>query len=30
MKRFGVNSFTTDTVVDSILEMEERHKKNRN
>lgn len=26
MKRFGVNSFTTDTVVDSILEMEERHK----
>ena len=26
MKRFVVNSFTTDTVVDSILEMEERHK----
>ena len=26
MKRFGVNSFTTDTVVDSIWEMEERHK----
>lgn len=26
MKRFGVNSFATDTVVDSILEMEERHK----
>ena len=26
MKRFGVNSFTTDTVVDSILEMEEWHK----
>ena len=26
MKRFGVNSFTTDTVVDSILEKEERHK----
>lgn len=26
MRRFGVNSFATDTVVDSILEMEERHK----
>ena len=26
MKRFGVYSFTTDSVVDSILEMEERHK----
>lgn len=26
MKRFGVNSFATDTMKDSILEMEERHK----
>ncbi len=26
MRRFGVNSFATDTVTESILEMEERHK----
>lgn len=26
MKRFGVNSFTADTIPETILEMEERHK----